>query len=183
MSVQFLGLPCEIWDNGSSRELYTIINDKAVQVTGSQTMVASVDETAVLFALQVSTSDKDMGGANITNVGTVDGVDVSALSSSDIWNVHTNHLSSVNLDDTKQIVLCDTTLANQTTSLAVWGTYPGRWWTIKKVDASANTVRVRGQVSDNIDGAVFITLTNQYDSVTIVEGTETNTFNIVAQVP
>jgi hypothetical protein len=45
---------------------------------------------------------------------------------------------------------------------------PGRFWTVMKIDASANAVTIQGTLSQTLNGVASYTLARQWDSVTFV---------------
>lgn len=58
--------------------------------------------------------------------------------------------------------------ANITRTLPDASTNQGRFFTIKKTDASAHTVIIACTGADTIDGAATVVLYAQYDSITVV---------------
>lgn len=62
----------------------------------------------------------------------------------------------------------DATSGSITVTLPLASTMLGKQYMIKKMDASANTVVVVRTGSDTIDGATSVTLTNQYNSLTVI---------------
>lgn len=56
--------------------------------------------------------------------------------------------------------------------------HAGKGWTFKKVDASANAVTISS--TSNIDGSLTQTLSNQYDSISILS--DGSVWHIIAQV-
>ncbi len=62
--------------------------------------------------------------------------------------------------------LCDCTSNNITVNLDQAN--PGIQYVIKKIDSSANTVTIDANGSETIDGQLTVTLTAQYESVTLV---------------
>lgn len=73
------------------------------------------------------------------------------------------------------VQLCDATTGAITLSLVA--DTPGKTFTVKKTDASANTVTISPPVP--IDGQATAVLTNQYDYITIVRGNSDN-WHIIA---
>lgn len=71
--------------------------------------------------------------------------------------------------DRNSTILVDATSGNVTiTLIAAASAGDGFEVTIKKIDATANTVIIDGNASETIDGALTQTLTAQYDTLTIV---------------
>ena|ERR1700722_9246192 len=64
--------------------------------------------------------------------------------------------------------LCDATAGNMVANLPAASTCSGMFYTVKKVDSTANTVTVDPNGSDTIDGGLTAVINNQYTSVTIV---------------
>jgi len=61
--------------------------------------------------------------------------------------------------------LCDATLADMTLTLPYAGLCTSRIYTIKKTDATANTVTIEGLGAETIDGDLTLVIQSQYDSV------------------
>lgn len=81
--------------------------------------------------------------------------------------------ASDNITINDGVLLVDATAGNVTMTLPDVVTEAGRTYTIKKTDASANTVTVLPTSPTTIDGAVSVVLTAQNQSVTVVaSGTE-----------
>ncbi len=66
------------------------------------------------------------------------------------------------------VVLCDASGGNITTTLLTAVGNSGRWFVIKKIDSSANTVIIDSNGSETIDGGLTATLTSQFESINIV---------------
>jgi hypothetical protein len=75
----------------------------------------------------------------------------------------------------------DATDAAITITLPLAENQIARDYTIKKVDAGANAVTVQASGSDLIDGATSVTLSAQYDSVTVKSNGD-GTWDIIARV-
>jgi hypothetical protein len=75
----------------------------------------------------------------------------------------------------------DATAAAVTITLPLAENQIARDYTIKKVDAGANTVTVQASGSDLIDGAASVTLSAQYDSVTVKSNGD-GIWDIIARV-
>lgn len=67
-------------------------------------------------------------------------------------------------------VTCDATSGAITVNLPAISGEEGRVVNIKKIDASANAVTVDGDSSETIDGSTTISITTQYESVTLQAG-------------
>ena len=75
--------------------------------------------------------------------------------------------TSDTLGDLDHTHLCDCTSNAITINLPA-ASQAGRRYEIKKIDATSNAVTIDGNGSETIDGATTITITSQYESVTIV---------------
>ncbi len=82
--------------------------------------------------------------------------------------VETFTATSDTLDLNNHTCLCDCTSNDVTLNLPAASTATGTVYHIKKTDASAYTIIVDGNSTETIDGTTTITLTAQYESVTIV---------------
>ncbi len=71
-----------------------------------------------------------------------------------------------------EYVQCNATAGNVTPTLPDRATNRGLAFTFVKTDATANTVIVTRAGADTIDGAATYTLTDQYQAVTLVAGTD-----------
>src|SRR6185312_12971588 len=69
---------------------------------------------------------------------------------------------------TDQVILADATAGNITVTLPAASTEGNRELFVKKVDSSANTVRVAAAGTDTIDGAASVTLSSQYAWIDII---------------
>lgn len=74
----------------------------------------------------------------------------------------------VSLGNNHSVVLVDASGGARTITLPLASSCPGRTYTVKKVDSSANTVTVQRSGTDTIDGAASYTLVAQYNFVTLV---------------
>lgn len=83
-------------------------------------------------------------------------------------NVATVTASSVTLDEDDDVILCDCSSNAITVNLPAASDYIGKVFYIKKIDVSVNSTTVDGDGSETIDGSTTISLTTQYESVTIV---------------
>jgi hypothetical protein len=81
--------------------------------------------------------------------------------------IQTVTASSDTLDGTDFTTLCDCTSNAITITLPASSGATGRLYNIKKIDATGNTVTIDGNSAETIDGSATITLTTQYESVTI----------------
>jgi len=66
------------------------------------------------------------------------------------------------------VVLCDATTASFTITLPTAVGVEGKYYTIKKIDVSVNTVTVDGAGSETIDGEITQIIQNKNVSITIV---------------
>lgn len=73
--------------------------------------------------------------------------------------------SAYTLTEANDICLVDATGGAVTITLPTAAGKPGRTYTVKKIDASANAVTVDGDGSETIDGAANVSLAAQWDSV------------------
>jgi hypothetical protein len=74
---------------------------------------------------------------------------------------------------TDGVILCDCTSTAITINLPAASGNDGLYYSIKKIDSSANAVTVDGSGSETIDDGLTAVLNNQYESITIVcDGTE-----------
>ena len=69
--------------------------------------------------------------------------------------------------DGDDIVLCNATTAAFTVTLPAVAVFSGRFFTLKKTDASANVVTIDGNGAETIDGAATLALNAQYKSRTL----------------
>jgi hypothetical protein len=81
--------------------------------------------------------------------------------------IETTTSASITLDTTNHTILCDCTSNNITVNLPQTSTASGVLYYIKKIDSSSNTITIDGSTSETIDGETTITLSSQYDSLTI----------------
>lgn len=72
------------------------------------------------------------------------------------------------LDGTMDLVTGNANSASYTITLPAAASHAGRIYTVKKIDASVNTVTLDGNASETIDGAATYVLGSQWESVTIV---------------
>ena len=83
------------------------------------------------------------------------------------WNTRDIATTPVTLDITHRTVLSDATGGARVVNLPTAASARYRVYTIKKIDASVNTVTIDGSGAETIDGATTQVLTAQYQSVTI----------------
>ncbi len=69
--------------------------------------------------------------------------------------------------DRDQTILCNATSAAFTVTLPAAQGISGRYYRIKKTDASANGVTIDGNSAETIDGTTTRVLSSQYDAVQI----------------
>lgn len=72
------------------------------------------------------------------------------------------------VDTSISVILVDTTLGNVIESLPAASDLTGKFYTIKKVDSTVNTVTVDCDGADTVDGETSFVLGLQYDSVTVL---------------
>ena len=70
--------------------------------------------------------------------------------------------------DTDDKILVDATGGARIVNLPTAVGRGEKWFTVKKVDSSSNTVTIDGSGSETIDGATTYVITNQYESITVV---------------
>ncbi len=75
--------------------------------------------------------------------------------------------ANTTLNDTHSSILCNASGAVRTMTLPAASGLTGRTYTIKKTDSSANACILDANASETIDGSLTLSLTGQYDSVTI----------------
>ena len=66
------------------------------------------------------------------------------------------------------VILCDASAGAFTVTLPAVAGNADLYYTIKKIDSSANAVTVDGAGAETIDGGTTAVLANQYHSITIV---------------
>lgn len=114
--------------------------------------------------------------ANLNRYTANDGIDPAAIigGSSLIENEGVTETAvDTLLDEFRRTVLVDAVGANRTITLPTAASARWRKYTIKKIDATANTVTIDADAAETIDGAATFVLTTQYESVTIQsDGTE-----------
>jgi hypothetical protein len=83
--------------------------------------------------------------------------------------IHTRAVTaSDNFAPDDYLVLCNATAGVITLTLPVAAASQGRKLVAKKTDASANAVTVDGNGAETVDGAASISITAQYDSVSVI---------------
>lgn len=75
--------------------------------------------------------------------------------------------ASATIKPEHSLVLVDTTSGSVTVTLPPARKCKGRVYDFKKMDASANAMRIEADGSETIDGAAFASTTTQYDSFTL----------------
>lgn len=75
--------------------------------------------------------------------------------------------ASITADKTYGLYVCDATGGNITVSLPMAGAYKGVMFSIKKTDASGNTVTVDGNGAETIDGSATAVISLQNGSLTV----------------
>jgi hypothetical protein len=87
----------------------------------------------------------------------------------DLTHVEPNvqNISSAHVITTGTLFLCDVTSGSFTISLPVAANNKNRVITVKRIDASGNTLTVNTDDSALIDGAASTTVTTQWDSISV----------------
>ena len=76
--------------------------------------------------------------------------------------------SSTTLTEEDNVILCDASSATVTITLPLANTAKGREYKIKKIDSSANACTITASGTDLIDGSSSMSLSSQYDYVTLI---------------
>lgn len=92
-------------------------------------------------------------------------------------NVNTYNTNTT-ITNSQQHVRVDASLGPVTITLPSALGNVGHWYTIKKIDSTANAVVIAAQTGENIDGLASITITTPNASYTIIAGT-TTTWDII----
>lgn len=106
-------------------------------------------------------------GSGMTVTQLTDTVVVAASGSSVLYNIVTRAVTS-NIATNEDIVKGDATSGNIILTLPAASAVPGKAVILKKWDASVNTITLEGNGAETIDGMLNLTLTTQYQSVTVV---------------
>jgi hypothetical protein len=99
----------------------------------------------------------------VTNVIVRERLTVDGSMALKVLTVSTNYTLAMN----DRVILADATSSNLVLMLPAVST-TNLVFTVKKKDVSANTVTLDGYSGEQIDGAVTLTLTNQWDKVTVI---------------
>lgn len=76
-------------------------------------------------------------------------------------------------DNLESIILCDCTSNNVIVTLPAAAFSLNRLFQIKKTDSSTNSVVIDGNASETIDGIATVSISTQYECITVVcDGTE-----------
>lgn len=94
------------------------------------------------------------------------GTIIGSTTSVNDWNTR-DIAASPTLDITHRTALVDATAVARTITLPTAASARYRVYTIKKIDASVNTVTVDGSGAETIDGALTVVLTLQWERITI----------------
>lgn len=84
-----------------------------------------------------------------------------------VYNVENLTQTGGTLTANSDLVFVNATDGNTTINLPAAASHRGRVFTVKKTDATANTVTIDGKASETIDGATTLVLTAQYETKTI----------------
>lgn len=82
------------------------------------------------------------------------------------WNTQTVSVDTL-LDEVHRTTLVDASGANRTITLPTAASAKYRKYTVKKIDASANTVTIDAAGAETIDGSLTVVIGIQYGSITI----------------
>jgi len=143
----------------------------------------TVDRTGTVSAVTVNASSfMSVGGSTVlTETGTTTnapqfarlGLGTAAHASTPlvvagpIATAVTSVSANTALTASHSSILCNASAAARTMTLPAASGLSGRAYTIKKTDSSANACIIDPNASETVDGALTISLTGQYDSVTI----------------
>lgn len=92
---------------------------------------------------------------------------VSPFSIVNNWNTRSITTTPVTLDETHRTALVDATGGARVVNLPTAASGIYRKYTVKKIDASANTVTVDAAGAETIDGALTVVFTLQWERITI----------------
>lgn len=93
--------------------------------------------------------------------------DAAGSAGSGVLAVHTI-TADTTLTASRTVLLCDASTGAITVTLPAAGANAGRRYFVKKIDSSAFTVTIDGNVSETVDGDLTAVLTLQYEAVLIV---------------
>lgn len=143
---------------GNSMEFF---DTEAIRMGGARWMVASNTGCKV----------RETGTANINRYANNDGLDPSLILGGGSLIENENVVGPIGVDTTldefMRTVLVTAAAANRTETLPPAASAKWRKYTIKKTDATANTVTIDADGAETIDGAASIALGSQYESVTV----------------
>lgn len=140
---------------------FKFFSTEAIRIAGARCMV--VGNTGCRVVELIATANLNRYAAN-------DGFDPSAITggASLIENENVTETAvDTLLDEFRRTVLVDATAAARTITLPTAASAKWRIYTIKKIDASLNTVTIDGDGAETIDGAATQLLLVQYQSITI----------------
>ena len=179
---------CVFFDNGA------LVRGIDVLVLGFRTVIEGNNFQFMTEAIQMGSSNcivtgnvgcrvVETGAANVNVYGDNTGFDPATIigPSSRIENYQTLNVGvDFLLTEFQRTLEVDASGAPRTITLPTALSARWRKYTIKKIDASANTVTIDAAGAETIDGALTVVLTTQYQSVTIQSnGTG---WDIIAQV-
>ena len=124
------------WDNITFR----------IRNTGVSEVTTTPPTTPAKGLVWLDTGATGTGGTGVLNIVTI--------------------TASTTLTTSHTVVLCDATTGNITTTLPSSSGNSGRFYYIKKIDSSTNTVTVDGNANETIDGDPTAVLEAQYESIT-----------------
>lgn len=143
---------------GNSFEFF---DTEAILMGGARWMVSSNTGCKV----------REVGGANINRYSNNDGLDPSLIIGGASLIENEQVLGPIGVDTTldefMRTVLVTAAGGNRTETLPTAASAKWRKYTIKKTDATANTVTIDADGAETIDGALTVVLTAQWQSVTV----------------
>ncbi|KKK52529.1 hypothetical protein LCGC14_3104000 [marine sediment metagenome] len=89
-------------------------------------------------------------------------LDTASVGATSTWQVNTVTVDTT-LTTLFSVVLCDASGGALTITLPAASGNDGKWYRIKKIDSSVNTVTVDGTIDDDVSAV----LTDQYEAITI----------------
>ena len=154
----------EKWSNGVTQEMKRVL-EQAFQTVNALSMVDTIaNRTSAPDLNDTIYTAQDTGVVFIGNQGvweTLTGFNGTIKSI-------TNTDSPYTVTYKDSVVLADATGGNITVATPAASTCTGRVWTVKKTDASANTVTIDPNGAETIDGAATRLLAIQYTAVMFV---------------
>lgn len=140
--------------------------ETTLAVARGGTNLASYTAGDLLYASGATTLAKLAVGSNGQYLKLVAGLPAWAATAFTLAvAAKTSGYTATSADD---FISCDATSAGFTITLPAAASNTGKVFYIKKIDSSANAVTIDGNASETIDGAATVTITLQYESLTIV---------------